>query len=106
VEDQGKQCLKNFFVMFKLEPELRTRFQDQRFCEDISHPFERIKMDDDAWEDIYDGSVYPNQVQYGQLHCLGSSDGIRVFKTTVEELWLVMLVILELPPQIRFVPYS
>jgi len=89
--------------MFNLEAELRTRLRDQKFCEAIRHPLIRVKRNLDAYEDVYDGSVYPNGTQYGQLHTLGSTDGIRVFKTTVEELWLVMMVVLELPPEIRLV---
>jgi len=88
--------------MYNLEAELRTRFRDQKFCEAINHPFVRVKHNADAFEDIYDGAVYPQGTQYAQLHALGSSDGIRVFKSTVEEAWLVMAVILELPPEIRF----
>ena len=93
--------LKNFFVMYNLEADLRTRFRDQKFCDAIRHPFVRVKQDPNAIEDTLDGTVYPQNTQYGQLHTLGSSDGIRVFKTTVEELWLVMLEIFELPPEVR-----
>ena len=103
--DQQNRVLKNYFVMYKLEADLCTRFRDQRFCEAIHHPMVRVKKNEDAYEDIYDGTVYPPDLQYGQLHALGSSDGIKVFKTTLEELWLVMLVILELPPEIRFVKH-
>lgn len=93
--------MKNFFVMFNLEAELRTRFRNQKFCDSIRHPLVRVKQNENAIEDVYDGSAYPHDTQYAQLHALGSSDGIWVFKTTVEELWLVMLTILELPPEIR-----
>ena len=90
--------------MFNLEAELRTRFRDQRFCEAIRHPLIRVKRNQQAYEDVYDGSVYPNDTQYGQLHTLGSTDGIRVFKTTVEELWLVMMVVPQ--PNFRFPDYK
>jgi len=89
--------------MFNLQADLLTRFRDPEFCEAIRYPFIRVKRNEDAYEDIYDGSIYPEETQYGQLHTLGSTDGIKVFKTTMEELWLVMLVLLELPPEIRFV---
>ena len=89
--------------MFNLKAELTTRFLSPEFCQAIAYPFTRVKFDDEAIEDVYDGSIYPDDLQLGQLHGLGSSDGIRVFKTSVNELWLVMLVILELPPSIRFV---
>lgn len=32
---QANRVLKNYFVSFNLEPELRTRFQDADFCENI-----------------------------------------------------------------------
>jgi len=94
--------------MFRLEAELRTRFRDPTFCERIQYPLTRQKIHENAIEDILDGTVYSNlpqqDRQYGKLHSLGSADGIKVFKSSTEQLWVVMLEILELPPQIRFAP--
>jgi len=98
--DQG-EAKKDFFVMFNLEVELRTRCLDPLFWNSVQHPFNRVKADPNAIEDIYDGQLYPQNTVPGQLHALSSTDGIKVFKTNNNDLWVVMLVILELPPSVR-----
>ena len=94
---------KDFFIMFSLEMELKTRCRDPIFWERIQHPFQRQKINEAAIEDVYDGAIYPVGLQPGELNAFGSTDGIKIFKTNHNDLWLVMLVILELPPSIRYV---
>jgi hypothetical protein len=91
---------KTFFVEFNLEVELRTRVKDPRFWNLAQHPFTRQHTPGNI-DDVYDGSLYPPNTVPGELTCIGSTDGIKVFKTNHSDLWPVMLVIQELPPSIR-----
>ena len=100
-ENPATRSKKDFFIMFNLEAELRTRCKDPQFWEQIQHPITRTRPEHGEIEDIYDGTLYPKEPQLGQLHSLSSTDGIKVFKTNNSDLWVVMLVILELPPSIR-----
>jgi len=52
-------------------------------------------------EDVYDGTIYPKPAVAGKFNSFGSTDGIRIFKSAEDDLWLIMLVILELPPSMR-----
>ena len=88
--------------MFSLEQELKTRVKDPRFWDLIHHPYVRVKKKDDAIEDVYDGTLYPENLALGDFTTLGSSDGIKIFKTNKSDLWVVMLVLLELPPSVRY----
>jgi len=100
--DQTARSAEAHFVVFKLEAELRARCADPRFWQAIRHPLDRVQPAAGVIEDVYDGTLYPQHTEHGQLHCLGSADGIRVFKSARKELWLVMVVLLELPPSIRY----
>ena len=91
---------KTFFVEFNLEVELQTRVRDDHFWRLIHHPFNRHHTPENI-DDVYDGSLYPANTAPGQLHAIGSTDGIKVFKTNHSDLWPVMLVIQELPPTVR-----
>jgi len=92
---------RSFFVEFNLETELRTRFKDPVFWDAIQYPFTRPEPPQGTIEDVLDGELYPRNTIPGQLHCIGSTDGVKVFKANHSDLWLVMLTILELPPTIR-----
>jgi len=91
-----------FFLTFSAETELRTRYLDPAFFEEVQHPFKRDVPPAGVITDVLDGSAYPRDAVRGQLHALGSTDGLRVFKSAKHDLWLVMLVLLELPPSIRY----
>ena len=65
--------------MFSLEQEPKTRVKDPRFWDLIHHPYVRVKKKDDAIEDVYDGTLYPENLALGDFTTLGSTDGFRLF---------------------------
>ena len=100
--DQHPRDDNKFFLTFNIEAELRTRCRDAAFWNAVQLPLHRVRLENGVVKDIYDGTIYPEGLQAGQLTSLGSADGITIFKSTKNNLWLVMLAILELPPHLRY----
>jgi len=93
---------QNFFLTFSIETELRTRFRDAAFLDAIRYPLTRQRPAQGVITDTLDTPSYPADPVLGQLHALGSTDGLRVFKSARSDVWLFMMVLLELPPSVRY----
>jgi len=98
------QTMKHFFLVFDPRAELKTRYLDPRFWGAIQSKFHR-EVEEGVISDIYDGTLYQSHPELdvpGNISAIASTDGIKIFKSNNQQLWMIMMVINELPPQVRF----
>lgn len=90
------------FVEIPLAPSLKSLLETDKLYELLTYPQNRQKDDDDAIEDVYDGTEYKktDKGSYG-FSLLWNCDGIPVFKSSTYQLWPIQCSILELPPLLR-----
>jgi len=76
---------------------------DPRFWGAIQSKFHR-EVEEGVISDIYDGTLYQSHPELdvpGNISAIASTDGIKIFKSNNQQLWMIMMVINELPPQVR-----
>ena len=83
-------------------------FSRSGFYKDLQHRFNRKKQAQENIEDVYDGPLYRSLVSKGILNSgnnisfIFNTDGVPVFKSSKVSIWLLYLVINELPHNKRF----
>ncbi|KAE8741053.1 hypothetical protein FOCC_FOCC013423 [Frankliniella occidentalis] len=85
---------------------MKRLFKRPDFVQNIRYNQTRQKENSDNIEDIYDGEIYKRAQSQGftnnGITFMFNTDGIPVFKSNSYSLWPFYLVILELPPEKRF----
>lgn len=89
--------------------QLRALYARQGFREKLNYRFNRIKLNPDNLEDIYDGSIYRQLSEPGEIlsdpnniSFTWYTDGVQVFKKSKFSFWPFYLVVNELPYSERF----
>lgn len=100
----------SFFIMLDIEEQMKQHLNDETFLKYIQqHRFQREKINDDAYEDIYDGEVYqkysgpekPLSYWYNMSYSF-NTDGFPVGgKSGKQSCWPIYLQINELPHKQR-----
>lgn len=105
----GNKTISNYFMTISIISQLRTLYARDGFREKLSHRNNRVKLNPDNIEDIYDGSIYRElSTPGGLLYDLNNisftwyTDGVQVFKKSKFSFWPFYLVINELPYTDRF----
>lgn len=90
------------FVEIPLGNSLKSYLEVDKLYEQLGYPQERTKENDDAFEDVYDGTEY-QKTQKGahDISLLWNCDELPVFKSSSYQLWPIQRSILELPPLLR-----
>eukprot|EP00733_Pompholyxophrys_punicea_P000421 Pompholyxophrys_punicea_v1_NODE_116_length_3380_cov_12.119699.p1 type:complete len:544 gc:universal NODE_116_length_3380_cov_12.119699:1974-343(-) len=104
-EMQSKREMAFFFLEIPVEKEIGKKFQDKEFLEDIKYKLNRQKINANNFEDIFDGKNYTN-VQflkaYANLSLGFFLDGMSVFNSSNWQMWPLLFLIHDLPPEKRF----
>lgn len=94
----------SFFIEIPIASQIRDFFARPGFLQLLEHRFTRVKKDPDNIEDIYDGELYKQHMGINgilsdvkNISLMWNTDGIPVFKSSKFALWLLYLVINELP---------
>lgn len=97
-----------YFIEIPIIAQLRALFRRPGFYDKIStHRFNRKKVCKENLEDIYDGSVYKNEMSNGflsnksNISFTWNTDGVPLFKSSKFSIWPLYLVINELPYEER-----
>lgn len=94
----------SFFIEIPITSQISDFFARPGFLQLLEHRFIRIKKDSDNIEDIYDGELYKRHTSINgilsdvkNISLMLNTDGIPIFKSSKFDLWLLYLVINELP---------
>ena len=94
----------DFFIQIPLIPQLKALYKRPGFREKLNHKITRTKLSNDNYEEIYDGTVYKELSQPGEIlsdprniSLSWYADGVSIFKSSKSELWPFYLTINELP---------
>lgn len=93
----------SYFVQTPIIPQLKKMYSRPTFHNSLQNRFTRQRLNVDCLEDIYDGSVYREQVHNGFLANPNNFsmtyfvDGVPVFKSKNFSFWGFFLTINELP---------
>ena len=102
---------KCVFVELPSVHQLQDLFSREEFTTNIGYGMKRRdKSDSPNIEDVYDGQLYRELISSGffgvnnpyNISFIMNTDGIPVFHSTKESLWLIFLNVQELPPHFRF----
>ncbi|KAK3918469.1 L-carnitine dehydrogenase [Frankliniella fusca] len=96
----------DFFIHFLIADQIQKLLKRPGFFDSLKYSQTRIKTNQMAYEDIYDGSVYKEASR--QFFSLGNwislmwnTDGFSIFKSSLFSVWPFYLSINELPPNLR-----
>ncbi|KAE8736753.1 hypothetical protein FOCC_FOCC017792, partial [Frankliniella occidentalis] len=97
----------HFFISVSVTEQLKKLFQVPEFVQNLSYAKDRVKIQHNAVEDIYDGQCYidAQRIFAGVSHwltLLWNTDGFSVFKSSKYEIWPFYLCVNELSPWLRF----
>ncbi|XP_051157446.1 uncharacterized protein LOC127279252, partial [Leptopilina boulardi] len=110
--DQCPNCensKQNYFMTISIISQLRALYERRGFREKLNYRYNRVKLNPQNIEDIYDGKIYqelsadgkilsdPNNISFSWY-----TDGVTVFKSSKFSFWPIYLVINELPYSERF----
>jgi hypothetical protein len=94
----------SYFITMPLEVQLRTMMKRRNFYPKLRHRWERVKMHENNFEDIYDGAIYKEHSREGgflsdpnSISFCWNSDGVPIFKSSKYSIWPFFLRINELP---------
>lgn len=96
----NKKC-GNIFLYISLHDQFKCLFEYCLSDSDIVNPNARDKINQFNYEDIYDGRKYKTSVNSGEISFNFFVDGVQVATTSKKAAWPVLLVINELPLQLR-----
>jgi len=97
-----------YFVSTNLKKQFRYAFETPGFAENLNYREERVKVNQENIEDIFDGTRYrnlsragnvlsnPNNFSYGL-----NNDGFRITRTSNAEAQPIYVKLNELPPSVR-----
>ena len=98
----------SYFIHLPISEQIRSLFARKFFASNLLHRFTRAKLNQDCFEDIYDGSLYrkmmlPNGVLSSQnnISLTWNIDGLPVFRSSKFSLWPCYFIVNELPYQLR-----
>ncbi|XP_033114195.1 uncharacterized protein LOC117114616 [Anneissia japonica] len=98
-----------FFVTIDIASQLNELYKDPSFRKNLTYRETRKKPNNDVISDIYDGSLYKENLGPGgflndesNLSMVWHTDGALVSKSSNVSIWPVQAVINELPPRMRF----
>ena len=98
----------SFFLEMNVEDQLKKLFSDETIVSNLQHRFTRVKKNNDALEDIYDGNLYkkfardpnllgnPNNYSY-----IFNTDGCQTSFHSKITVWPIYMMINELPDHLR-----
>lgn len=93
-----------YFIEVPLLRQLQTLYKRNDFYKLLRWRFQRVKKNENNYEDIYDGAVYQERSQPGHFLSNGNNisftwntDGVSLFKSSKFEIWPFYLSINELP---------
>ena len=98
----------SYFMEIPLIEQLENFYKRPGFKEMLNHRFTRVKIAEDNYEDIYDGSIYRELVDDGfmsnqnNITLTWNMDGVPLYKSSKLSIWPFFLVINELPYSQRF----
>ena len=97
-----------YFIHIPISEQIKTLFARKHFYTNLLHRFTRVKLNQDCFEDIYDGLLYkklmlPNGILNSQnnISLTWNIDGLAVFSSSKFSLWPCYFVVNELPYQLR-----
>lgn len=98
-----------YFVSFDVVPQLEALLNKNGVMEQLVNPKERINQhNDNIIRDVYDGEMYKkfvanfcvsNDIRY--LSFTFNTDGIALYSSSNGSIWLILLMVNELPPVLR-----
>ena len=96
-----------FFISFPLVSQIAKLYRRPNFLYDIQYRDRRVKINQDAIEDIYDGELYQEALKTvlaspTNISLMWNTDGLQVYNSGTFSLWPFYLVVNELSPQKRF----
>lgn len=98
----GEDTKVAFFISIPLVQQLQRLFLKPGFIDKLLYRFNRVKKHPGNYEDIYDGSLYKEQMENGflshvfNISLMWYSDGIQIFKSTKYAVWPLFFSINEL----------
>lgn len=97
-----------YFIHIPISEQIKTLFARKHFYTNLLHRFTRVKLNQDCFEDIYDGLLYkklmsPNGILNSQnnISLTWNIDGLPVFSSSKFSLWPCYFVVNELPYRLR-----
>ncbi|XP_011314653.1 uncharacterized protein [Fopius arisanus] len=105
---QCGNCLEEtqvaYFIEISLISQLQILYRRSDFVNHLQYRFTKTKINDEFYEDIYDGKVYRELCQPGSILCnpnnisfMWNTDGVSLFKSSKFSVWPFFLSINELP---------
>lgn len=98
----------SYFISVPIVPQILTLFKREGFYAKLQHRFQRVKVNENNIEDVYDGQLYRRYCGDGgfladvnAISFCWNSDGVPVFKSSKYAIWPFFLRINELPYQDR-----
>lgn len=97
----------NYFVIKPLESQLKKLFSRQCFFQKLSYKNNRIKINDDNIEDIFDGAIFKDVEgdvagDAIEIAFMWTGDGVSPYVSSTYSLWPFSFSIINLPPDERF----
>jgi len=97
-----------FFVSFSLRKQLEQFLKIHGIFNHLNYRRTRVKFNEDAIEDIFDGELYQSLIQRGlisdNLHnytFVFNGDGFSLYKDHSLNIWFLLIRLNELPPHLR-----
>jgi len=97
-----------YFLHLPISHQILALFAKANFYEDIFYRFQRHKLHEDSYEDIYDRSLYKKFMSSdgilnnrNNLSLTWNVDGVPLFKSSKFTLWPMYFLINELPYKLR-----
>ena len=98
----------SYFIHIPISDQIKTLFARRHFYSNLLHRFTRVKLNQDCFEDIYDGLLYrklmsPNGIlnSRNNISLTWNIDGLPVFSSSKFSLWPCYFIVNELPYQLR-----
>jgi len=97
------------FLEIPVQDQLKTVLSGPNVIEKLKYRFNRVKRDETAIEDVYDGRLYQKfSAENGflsspdNISLLGNTDGVALVRSSRAGVWPIYYVINELPPRERY----
>lgn len=96
----------DYFLQFSITDQLQKLFDVPEFLKNLNYPQTRVKKQDTAYEDLYDGAVYTEAKRVlfsvgNWISLMWNTDGFAVFRNSLYSVWPFFLSVNELPPNMR-----
>lgn len=106
--DTGKLSGDNYFITSSVGPQLKCLLERPDITKHIDYRFTRQKINEDSYEDIYDGEIYKELSKEGNpLNNVNNfsysfnSDGVPLFSSSKYSMWPIFVMLNELPHKLR-----